>query len=151
VTLATVVTVACNDSGRAGDTAVPIVPGDSPAATPTPPRDTNVVLITGPTILAAFPVTEREASTSTAVGEMLENFQRHVESAADSLEADSIAVHERYGPMLLWQLGDTTDTRMVPSDRPVYVLISPTHGQTFVLGIQTAEKLVELARRHFRR
>jgi hypothetical protein len=125
---------------------------DSPGADtfPAVPVDTNVVDITGPVILAAFPVTETEAGRSAAMGEALENFQRHLDRAADTLRAVGIEVHERYGASVHWRVGDTTTTRQVPPDRPLYILLSPAIPETFMIGVQTDSALIAQARRHFR-
>ena len=139
----------CTGEG-AGDSAG--APADSPdadtgAATGV---DTNVVDVTGPTILAAFPVTEAEAGRSAAMGEALENFQRHLDRAADSLRAQGVEIHERYGASVHWRFGDTTTTRQVPPDRPLYILLSPAIPETFMIGVQTDSALVAQAKRHFR-
>jgi hypothetical protein len=136
------------DSVAAGvgrDTAAPA--GDS--AVDSIPVDTNVVTVTGPTVLAAFPVTESEAGRSAALGEALENFQRHLDSAGDSLSAHGVEVHERYGATVHWRYGDTVITRQVPPDRPIYMFLSPTAGEQFVLGVQTDSALFAQAMRHF--
>ena len=150
VVLAAVALGACTGSERAADSAGG--PADSLAGDTTPAAavDTMVVDVTGPTVLAAFPVTEAEAGRSAAMGEALENFQRHLDSAADSLRARGVEVYERYGASVHWRFGDTTTTRQVPPDRPLYILLSPAIPETVMLGVQTDTALIGLARRHFR-
>jgi hypothetical protein len=154
ILLGVLTAAACTGSERRADSTP--VTGDSAAqadtlAADSVPLDTNVVMITGPTVLAAFPVTEAEASRSTALGEALENFQRHLDNASDSLEAHGIEVHERYGATIHWRFGDTITTRQVPPDRPLYVLLSPTSGEQMILGVQNDSALLAQARRHFAR
>ena len=139
----------CTGSDRAADSAA--APADTTGAGDTAAtRDTIVVDIIGPTLLAAFPLTEAEAARSAAMGEALENFQRHLDSAADSLRARGVEVHERYGATVHWRYGDTTTTRPVPPERPVYLLLSPSIPETVLLGVQTDTELLAQAVRHFR-
>lgn len=141
--------IGCTGSERAADSAA--APAETAGAGDTTATvDTTVVDVTGPTVLAAFPMTETEAARSAAMGEALENFQRHLDRATDSLRAQGVEVHERYGATVHWRYGDTTTTRPVPPERPVYLFLSPTTPETMLLGVQTDSALLAHAVRHFR-
>jgi hypothetical protein len=115
------------------------------------PSLADTVLITGPTIVAAFAVTQAEADTSDDVNEALSDFQFHLNSARDSLRAEGIALVERYDSIIpiredwgtwSWRLG-------ADSGRVGYLFVAPRRPAKELWGVMSDVDLIESATQYF--
>ncbi len=110
-------------------------------------------MIAGPTVIAAFPVTQAEADSSQEANEALGDFQFHLGGARDSLKALGITVIARYDSLVpvredwgtwIWRVG-------ADSGGVGYLLVAPRRPSKTFWGVMTSSDLVDAAAHYFER
>jgi len=133
---------ACREQQRAVDRS------GAPAATSLLAK--SVITVSGPTVIAAFPVTQAEVDSSDETAEALNDFQFHLRNATGGLRALGVTVHEQYSSPVRWKVNGGSYERSIPSDSvAAYLFLSPTRRDSVVYGVQTDIDLVDLVRQYF--
>ena len=140
--------LACGPRGPAEEP-----PAGTPARTTALSTAKKAVVVTGPTLVAFFAISQSEVDADPDGAEALGDFRHHLGGARAALERAGFAVHETYADTVrLLVSGRTIDFR--PREHSVrigYYLIAPGRAPQIEYGVLTNDDVVDVAMAYFRR
>ncbi len=121
--------------------------------TDTTVHDTNEVIISVPTILAYFPITQKEIDEDTTGGliEALSDFQIYLSYTSDYLKENGIKIVEEYGDTIRYRL-DNIAYALAPrkdSDGLGYLFLAPNKKPEKHFNVMSDEDIIEIAEKYF--
>jgi hypothetical protein len=120
-------------------------PASQPPSASLPQTQVDTVFIAGPTVIAAFPVTQAAADSSENTNEALADFQFHLGNARRVLRAQGIAVIERYDSLVLIRMDSGGWVWRVRADSGGvgYLLLAPRKPPEAFWGVMTDSDLID--------
>ena len=111
----------------------------------TQPPAVDTVVVTAPTVIAAFAVTQPQVDSHPDVAEALADFRHYLPGVRDSVRALGAEVVERYDSLIPIRVGSIRSVWRVRADSGGvgYLFVAPDRGSHTIWGVRTDIDLLE--------
>jgi hypothetical protein len=110
----------------------------------------KVVVVSGPTVVAFFPVTEKELSQDPDLNETLSDFQFYAQSVRRKLHDAGIDFQELYASSFRVKCGRKTKTFHPRKSQVGYYFVEPGKSPRVEYGVMTDANVSLIAQEYFR-